>query len=180
MKIFLRLKAYQMFIILFCVPFILHILLMGLSTSNGSNILLSLGAFVTLISILIYFLWIWTLGIELNKFVDVRIRKKTTLFKLGLLFCVIVSGLFFYEIFQSINQVSSDGTLPFTILIDLIFILVSLYCIYFVAKNLIMAEKQEKDDTNNFIGPFFMIWVFPFGIWKIQPRILKLFQNIKT
>ena len=169
-----------MFLIMFCIPFISQVILISIGTSKESNILISLGTFVTVIFMLAYFLWIWTLGVELNKLVDTKIRKKTTIFKIGLIFTVIESFLFSYDILRSINSVSYQSTLPSSTFIDLIFIFVSLYCIYFVAKNLVMAEKQEKDETNDFIGPFFMIWVFPIGIWKLQPRIIRLFQHSKA
>jgi len=51
------------------------------------------------------------------------------------------------------------------------------YCLYFNAKALKAAEWQRPVTFSDFAGEFFMIWFFPVGIWILQPRINKLFEN---
>lgn len=51
------------------------------------------------------------------------------------------------------------------------------YSLYFIAKNLVMAEKNEIIEFYDFSGPFFLIWFFPIGIWFIQPRINALYEK---
>ncbi len=51
------------------------------------------------------------------------------------------------------------------------------YSLYFVAKNLAMAEKQEKVAFYDYAGPFFLLWFFFIGVWVIQPRINKMFAS---
>src|SRR5258706_1398032 len=49
------------------------------------------------------------------------------------------------------------------------------YNLYFVAKNLRLAEIQKPLGFYEYSGQFFLLWFFPFGIWIIQPRINQLY-----
>jgi hypothetical protein len=51
------------------------------------------------------------------------------------------------------------------------------YCLYFNAKSLKSVELQKPVTFNDFAGEFFLIWFFPVGIWFLQPRINKLFEE---
>ena len=42
------------------------------------------------------------------------------------------------------------------------------------------AEKQDNVKFEDFVGEFFLIWFFPFGIWKIQPRITNIGSVYET
>jgi hypothetical protein len=44
-----------------------------------------------------------------------------------------------------------------------------------VARNLAMAEKQEKVEFYDYAGAFFLLWFFFIGVWFIQPRINRMF-----
>ncbi len=54
-----------------------------------------------------------------------------------------------------------------------------IYVCYFIAKNLVLAEKGELSGSESFIGEFFLTWIFAVGIWFLHPRVTKLSQ-IKT
>jgi len=45
------------------------------------------------------------------------------------------------------------------------------YLLYFVSKSLVLAETCKPASFNEYAGLFFLIWVFPIGVWFIQPRI---------
>jgi len=51
------------------------------------------------------------------------------------------------------------------------------YCLYFISKSLKAVELQRDVTFNDYAGEFFLIWFFPIGIWFIQPRINKLFDE---
>jgi len=41
-------------------------------------------------------------------------------------------------------------------------------------KTLNSAEMQKEAHFSDYIGDFFLLWVFPIGVWFIQPRINSL------
>jgi len=51
------------------------------------------------------------------------------------------------------------------------------YCLYFVAKALKSVELQREVTFNDYAGEFFLFWFSPIGVWVLQPRINKLFDN---
>jgi hypothetical protein len=51
------------------------------------------------------------------------------------------------------------------------------YDLYFVSKNLVMVETGKRVTFYDYAGPFFLIWFFPIGIWFIQPRINRLYEQ---
>jgi uncharacterized RDD family membrane protein YckC len=52
-----------------------------------------------------------------------------------------------------------------------------LYLLYFVSKNLVLAETRKPASFPDYAGPFFLIWFFPIGIWFTQPRINRLYER---
>ena len=46
-----------------------------------------------------------------------------------------------------------------------------------LAKLMKTAELQRKPDGDEFIGEFFLFWFFFVGIWILQPRINKMFEQ---
>ena len=51
------------------------------------------------------------------------------------------------------------------------------YSSYVAAKLLKTAEMQREPKGDEFIGEFFLFWMFIVGVWLLQPRINKLFEQ---
>jgi hypothetical protein len=51
------------------------------------------------------------------------------------------------------------------------------YNLYFVSKNLVVAETGKPASFHDYAGPFFLIWFFPIGIWFIQPGSTEYMQR---
>jgi len=62
-----------------------------------------------------------------------------------------------------------------------LFQLVALFCVfyifYFNAKSLKAVELQRPVTFGDYIGEFFLLLFFPIGVWIIQPRINKIFEE---
>jgi hypothetical protein len=50
-----------------------------------------------------------------------------------------------------------------------------IYILYFDSKSLALAERNESVSFYDYVGPFFLLWFFPIGIWIIQPKINRLY-----
>lgn len=65
---------------------------------------------------------------------------------------------------------------PFMIPFALPAMICFLYVFYFITKNLLMVEGEGKIGQLEHAKLFLLIWMFPIGIWFIQPRVNKMFE----
>ena len=64
-----------------------------------------------------------------------------------------------------------------TFLFQLVAVTCMFYNLYFVSKNLVVAETGKPASFHDYAGPFFLIWFFPIGIWFIQPGSTEYMQR---
>ncbi len=183
MTILLRMKHWQIFLILICLPIILHLWISKVEIFNQNvNDLISTFD-MPVIFITTLFFWLYTLASNLN-------NKLTSDFKLNIkkfIACLIVPLFYFLLLFFFVLEMSEiNYTTSFIILIFVIGVplhLLSMFCIFycfwFNAKLLSSVELQKEGALNEYIGYFFLFWFYPIGIWIIQPKINIIF-NKKT
>lgn len=166
--LFLRSKSWQLFL-LFCLPIIILLAIKPMAKESMNIVQL-----LSLPFTIIYFLWIWTLGTELNKNVEKSIRTSAILFKTSMLF------LFFYilgMLLIGFSEINISDIFPLLKVVHYPAIFCIFYIYYFVSKNLITVEKSKKAVFSEFTGHIFLLWFFPVGIWIIQPRVNKIFAK---
>ncbi len=134
---------------------------------------------------ILFFAWLWSVAIGLNKKLSPEIAAKTLYFKIcTVLIAISYTFIFFlmFKLFDLFSQISSDNALPddfFSLFISL-FMLIPIvfgcfiYIYGFVAKAIVASEKNGKVKVSDYIPEFFLIYFFPIGIWFLQPRINKL------
>lgn len=122
--------------------------------------------------------WLWALGTGLNEKVPRPLRMGTGFFKFALAYAFLYM-LAFGVVLIWIAGGGSGG--PKSAVALLLFHLFAMFCmfyvLYFVAKNLTTAERQQKVTFYDYSGPFFLLWFFPLGIWVIQPRVNRMFRE---
>jgi len=184
MTFFLKLKHWQLFGLLFCT-------FCAFQISGASTTVISLKDrtfTITEISpLVILFIscvigWYYSIGIILNKKIPASVKMQVTKFKWFLLLPVI-STIFYYsflrfELFNSIYNGISSSLILVTISILLLFfsIFCLFYCIYFNSKTIKTIELQRYVNFSDFVNEFVLLFLFPIGIWIIQPRINKMIK----
>lgn len=166
MHFFLKIKHWQLFILL---------ILSGAVPAFIGSFPDGLRSIIGILSVGIFFGWHYSMGVSLNKRISNEINLNVTYFKIS--FFLI---LFFY-FGIALFKIVTGRPLYSHILILLPVILTQLYCLiymlYFVAKSLKMAELKREVVYSDYADEFFLILFYPIGIWNIQPRINKLFEN---
>jgi hypothetical protein len=196
MKIFLRMKHWQLFSLLFVIPLIFQVIgIVSMSFLKSPTILFMAFPTILLLYMFAFFSWFYTLGTNLNRklpdTVQMDLRKFKILLSIPIVYILLIC-FFLFRLFINLTEMAASG-LPdpdtFSMvqrswsLIALVTPLhfVSIFCIfyslYFIAKSLKVAEGQRAVVFNDFVGDFFLIWFFPVGVWIIQPRINKLFAD---
>ncbi len=197
-SIFLRAKHWQLFIPVIAVPFVTMIILAIIAAfaitrlemygDNPENFLwmFYLLPVFFILGVFVQFAWSWNIFTKLSKLIPghvrIPIRRAKLLFAVPILYFFLLP---FYIIFVIKTVLYEDVNNFFTIAVLGIFILLlhlfSIFCIlhtiYFSAKVVRSAELQTNARFSTFVGDFFLIWIFPVGIWFIQPRINKLIEK---
>jgi|SRR5690554_692363 len=193
-RLFLKAKHWQLFLLIFGIPFVFQIILMlstifQLFTSINPDPtvmfkFMNFIPFIILIPTLTLFGWLWSIGMGFQNKIPVNVKLKVKRFKL-FFFIPFIYILIFILIFSFIllNVISMNPN-PNLGLIALLFAIIfplhlfSIFCIfytfYFIAKTIKTVELQRDVVFADFIGEFFMLWFYPVGIWILQPKINKL------
>jgi len=146
---------------------------------------------ITLIMLVINVLWQWSLGITLQNYITEELRRKATFFKITILFPI----LYFAIILVIMGNVSSlmldEGSmknppndLPFNpIWFAAIFpfhffaIFCQFHNFYYAAKTVKIAEFQKPAKLGDFIGELLLLWIYPIGVWIIQPKVNEIAER---
>jgi hypothetical protein len=178
-RFFLRAPNWKIFLLLFLLYF--FSIFFGFANISGPAHSLSvkdlgkpmfLSIFFMMMTMLCVLGWEWSLGSFLSRATHPLLSMKTRFFHFAVAYPAVYC-IFFLAFFMS------PDTRFFGIIIP--FHLFAMYCLfyvlYFVSKSLVLAETSKPVSFYDYAGPFFLIWVFPVGIWIIQPRINRLYES---
>ena len=157
---FISAKAWKIFIIYFVL-----LIMVGFLYFSNVNPFVDNSLFYVTNDLFVLF-WLYSVGYQLYSFISPA-KMNLKLFQIVSLisFCLLLS-FFFY---------------PSTFCISTTIILLNLalaFLIFFVARLITIAEINETGHINSCLGTFVYIWMFPIGIWLVQPRIIKIFKNL--
>lgn len=126
-------------------------------------------------------LWLWSLGIFLNSLVPRQLRMKTRFFGFSLIYLPLYLPAFgiFFEVPQLTRNVAVI-LISWAIIfpLHLFAIFCQFYSLYFVSKSMALAENRRPISFGDYVGYFFGLWIFPVGVWIIQPRINYLYTSV--
>lgn len=184
---FLKAKHWQLFLLTFGVPMILHLIMMvlvfvniGRNDSPDPALMMSyfmVFPFIMLVFTGVFFGWFWAVAVGLQSKVPEEVTMKVGRFKTFLFIPLLYIAFFVVYMLVSMSSTFQGGTPPdptiFAVVLPLhLFSMFCIfYCLYFVAKTFKTVELQRKVTFSDFAGEFFMIWFYPIGIWIIQPKI---------
>lgn len=199
-NLLLKAKHWQLFLLIFAIPVTYYCYIgysMMMEAMNNTflepNLNLSYMIYfplVVLVFALVFFMWIWTLTMELQKKLPEHISLKVKIFKWCFWYYTIiltVSMILLFLLFDgaALNpdnfvDVYGKAIYNFTLFVlpmQLIGMFCMLYILYFVSKSLktVMLQKEVKFEV--FVAEFMMLWFYPFGIWILQPKINQLFNE---
>lgn len=178
----LHLKHWQLFVLLIGAPMAVQIITVSSVVKGDPSGLLIAFPLLMLLYTALYFGWFYAMGTELYKKLPATVPMKLTRFKIFLLIPVVYLLLIMAAMGFAFNnpenvEESFFGYAGLIIPLHLFSMSCIFYCLYFVAKALKAVEWQRPVTFGDFAGEFFLIWFFPVGVWIIQPRINRLFNN---
>ena len=176
MGIFLKLKHWQLFSIIWVVPFFLNVF-------SFSNPVFAIIAFPIGIGIFSFGTlgWIWSIAVDLNlklpEGIELNIRKFKILFSIPILYIFLILIWLGYTFGGGIAELESVNPkviawiiIPFHILsLSMI-----LWGIGFAAKTLKCMELGQMAKFSEYLGEIVLIWFSMIGLWVIQPKLNEL------
>lgn len=180
---FLKLKHWQLFVLLFGVSFILQIITFSsIAITNNPKILAYIFPITTIIFLGLFLSWFYSMGVNFHKKLPKTVNMNLKKFKIFLIIPMVY--IFFLSIYQTqmisktiSNEQPNPTAFALIIPIHLFSMFCIFYCMYFIAKEFKSIELQKPVTFSDFVGEFFLLWFFPIGIWILQPRINKIFES---
>jgi hypothetical protein len=163
---FLRAKDWQLFLLAVGgLPYV----------ATGKHSLLPL-AFLAQVS---YLAWLWATGSFLC-----AVSRRTPilglrLFRIAIL-CLLVCSTLGIVFAQNKLGLPANllGGLTAVLIFSLLLAIVGWpYVLYFMSRNLLLAERDGPLTLTGYVGKFLLIGFFPVGVWLIQPTINRLFSG---
>ena len=170
--LYLRAKAWQLFLFFFVAGLPAAVILTRLTLSDlripfaysvGTEVLYACVA-----------LWLWTLGDFLDSHAKPMLRLNRRRFRLCLIFPV-----FYLPVFEALwTRLTRDPALFASIFpVHIFAVFCGFYAYYFVSKSLALVEKNRPVSYPDYVGYLLAFWFLIFGIWFIQPRINRLYAS---
>ena len=186
MNWFLKAKHWQLFLIIFGLPIICRIAVFVIyifSFEDEVFILktfLVLSSIVNFVSILLFFAWLWSVGVILQKQIAPALKLNLRYFKIALLipFMISMCAAIWFQITFGANSFNPDfmgfaffALLVYVIVLFTVLLIPMAYGIFFVAKTIKTLELKKEVKRSDFISEIIFIVFFPIGVWFIQPLI---------
>jgi len=173
MKFYLSLEHWQLFSILIGVS-ILGFALKELYFANQNFTFLVIADLFVIISLFMLFGWVYVIGSFLNNIPDNPFHFNKVLYTLAFIFCIYGYG----ELgVQSISGLVDDKPGIVSAIITILTFWGVLYLYFKTSRSLKSIELNRKVKFSEHIFDAFLLFMFPIGIWIIQPKINALSRD---
>lgn len=207
MDFFVKAKHWQLFLLLCGVPIVLQIFMLvsiSIAVTSGRPLLAIGNVFVlmpiaTILFAITLFSWLYNLGTRFYGKLPKGIVISLNMFKVCIILpaaYIAILSMIMFGLFKSMGALVTSGnadptaistqesillsSMTFIFIMHLVSMAAIIYSLRFVAKTLRSIEIGQEALINDYLGEFFLFWFFPIGIWVLQPRINKLFENISN
>jgi hypothetical protein len=167
MKIFLTLKTWQLFLLMWIVPF-LSVFVPHEQEADSVFTVLPM-----LIFVFVYFGWLFMLGEKLPCKLPKKVSISKKLFSFHFAY---ITGLIIISFPLSLLGPEIIKALIGILFIAVLYYMISVFfIIQYVAKILASVEKGKLALAGDYMGYILLLWFSPVGIWIIQPKVRELF-----
>jgi len=200
LNFFLKAKHWHLFLLMFVLPLILHLIIMGItittaiSSNDPSKIFGVFQWFPLLIPLYLFgtYGWLGSVGLGLHKHLPEGVNMRIGRFKFFYFSMLVIMFIFlifmsymFSSVFSEIGKRTEPPmpptgffvAIPFIFLLQLFMVFCTIFVFYFNAKVYKSIELGYKAEFSDYIGQFFLIWFSFVGVWIMQPTINKIWEG---
>ena len=159
---FLRAKHWQIFLLLFVVPTIVQVAAVGSIPARITSWHdFGIGGFFFLGMTALYFFcflaWFGSMGLFFQSLVNTELRMETQFFRFSLVYPVVYAPIFLFLVIPG-SRVPVDWVI---VPLHLVCMVCLFYLLYFVSKNLVLAETGKPASFYEYAAPLFLLWFSP-------------------
>ena len=169
-RYFLKLKSWELFLML-VLPLALTYLMQFKYTVN------LIGSLVLFVLIVV-FAWLYSIGKWANQHLPQDQQKNLVLFTLGFVVPIIYTLLLILIYLPTLNPDSRPQPPSWMFPLHMLSLAGIFYGIWFSARQYMALQRGHDTDFLIFSSTFFLMWMFPLGIWIIQPGVNQLFNKL--
>lgn len=141
----------------------------------GPLVSASVGLFI----LLVLFAWMFSIGTWSNRHLPESRRRSMLLFGVSLALPIIYV-LMYIILYIPLLQNGGPSRPPLWLLPMHMFSMVGIfYGIWYTARQLKSLLENEDADFMIFSSTFFLLFIFPIGIWLIQPEVNQLYHKLE-
>ena len=179
MRILLRLKHWQLFLITWGVPVAINIF-----SFSRPLLMVKLFPVMMIVFIIGIFGWIWAISTQLHKQlpteVKLNIQGFKMIFSVPIAYTVALTVWMIYQFYFRFPEGSSNIASVIGIIAVVHF--ASMVCILlglrFAAQTLRSVELGRLAKFSEYATEFLLIWFSPIGFWILQPRLNRLVEKV--
>ncbi|MGL1933481.1 MAG: hypothetical protein OCD01_00600 [Fibrobacterales bacterium] len=168
--LYLKVKHWQVFIIIFVLPSLIRQLNFEEWILFGK---INVSELISFIPLILLVSWFYFVGIGLKRYVPNEVSLKSGKFKFLYVFTVVYTVIF-VSFFSYISEYLSFSKFFIMLPLHMFSTYSMVYVLYYVTKIIKTCELKREVYFHEFTGLFFGIWMFPIGIWFAQSKINKI------
>lgn len=137
-------------------------------------------ASIGLFMLLVLFAWMFSIGAWSNRHLPESRHRSVIPFGIGLLIPVVYVLMYIFLYIPLLND-GAPSRPPLWMLPMHMFSMVGIfYGIWYTARQLKSLQENEDAGFMIFSSTFFLLFIFPIGIWLIQPEVNQLYNKLAT
>ena len=172
MRILLKLKHWQIFMLTWGIALIINIF-----TISDPNLMLKTFPIVMVFFFIGTYGWIWAIATNLHDklphTVQLNLRTFKILFSIPLIYISLLI-LYFFLMFYVKTNLEPGPWIGLIVLLHIASLVIAIWGIRFAAKTFKSVELQRTAKFGDYAGEFFLIWFSIIGYWILQPRLNRL------
>jgi len=169
-RYFLKLKSWELFLMV--------VLPLALTYLMQFKFTVSLIGNIVLFVVIVVFSWLFSIGKWANQHLPKDQQKNLVLFTLGFAVPLVYILLLILVYFPTLSPGSRPQPPGWMLPMHILSMIGIFYSIWFSARQYIALQREREVDTTRFSNIFFLMWIFPLGIWIIQPGVNQLFDKL--
>jgi hypothetical protein len=170
MRYFLKLKSWELFLMLVLPTALTYLMQIKYSVNLIGSIVF--------FALIVVFSWLFSIGKWANQHLPKDQQKNLVLFTLGFIVPIIYTLLLLLIYLPTLSPDSRPQPPGWMFPLHMLSLAGIFYGIWFSARQYMALQRGHDADFLIFSSTFFLMWLFPLGIWIIQPGVNRLFDKL--
>ncbi len=172
MHFFLKLKHWELFLML--------VLPTAMTLMFGIPLKPLVVAAIGLFLMLVLFAWMFSIGSWANSRLPRAHRRNPLPYALGLAIPLVYLLMYIFLYIPELQQGGAPQRPPLWLLpMHMLSLAGIFYGLWYTARQLKSLQENEEAEFLIFSSTFFLLFIFPLGVWLIQPSVNDLYQKLE-